>query len=142
MSALHRFAFGALVVALTAGCGPSTRLVTVKNGGPGEIDFQVKNLTDVSINYFYLAPTERIDAAGGPKLDHESPAGAEAWGADLTGHGIGVGKTERIPVPSGGSWDARAVDRDGRFQFITGLKLKAGGKYILELYEGGWRAPQ
>jgi hypothetical protein len=140
MSALHPFAFGALLAFVTA-CGPSTRLVTVKSGGPGEIDFQVKNLTDVPINSFYLATTERIDAAGGPKLDHESPAGADAWGPDLTGHGIGVGKSERIPVPSAGKWDARALDRDGRFQFITALNLKPGGKYILELYESGWRAP-
>ena len=140
MSALTRLAFGALF-AVTAACGPSTRLVTVKGGGPGEIDLQVKNLTDVPINSFYLASTERIDAAGGPKLDHDSPQGADAWGPDLTGHGIGVGKAERIPVPGPGRWDARAVDRDGRFQFITALKLKPGGKYVLELYESGWRAP-
>src|SRR5687768_5778787 len=140
MSALHPFAFGVLLALATA-CGPSTRLVTVKSGGPGEIDFQVKNLTDVPIDYFYLATTERIDAAGGPKLDHESPEGAEAWGPDLTGNGIGVGKIERIPVPSPGRWDARAVDGNGRHQFITALNLKAGGKYILELYESGWRGP-
>jgi hypothetical protein len=138
MSALTRLAFGALF-ALSAACGPSTRLVTVKSGGPGEIDFSVKNLTDVPVDYFYLATTDRINAAGGPKLDHNGPDGFEAWGPDLTDNGIGVGKTESIAVPKPGSWDARAVDGNGRDQFITGLKLKAGGKYVLELYESGWR---
>jgi hypothetical protein len=123
-----------------SGCGPNTRLVTVRTGGgSGPIQFEVKNLTDVPIDYFYLAKTERVNAAGGPKLDPNSPEGAEVWGPDLTGNGIGVGKRDAIPVSEPGRWDARAVDGDRREQLITGLKLDAGGRYILELYENGWR---
>jgi hypothetical protein len=33
----------------------------------------------------------------------------------------------------------RAVDRNRRYQHITGLRLGAGGRYILELNDGGWR---
>lgn len=130
----------ALAASLAACGGPSTRLVTVKApSGSGHIDFSVKNLTDVPINTFYLAKTERIDAAGPNGVDPTSPEGQAIWGADLSGNAIGVGQTQAIGVPAPGNWDARAVDRDGREQLITHLHLGAGGKYILELYESGWR---
>jgi hypothetical protein len=122
--------------------GPGTRLVTVKTGmgdGAHKVVFSVKNLSDVPINTFYLAKTEAVDEAGGPKLDPNSPEGADVWGPDLSGGALQVGKTEAIEVPGPGRLDARAVDRDGREQIITGLKLAAGGVYVLELYESGWR---
>jgi hypothetical protein len=120
--------------------GPATRLVTVKTGtGQGAIDFSVKNLTDVAINDFYLAKTERVEATGKNRVEPNSPEGEALWGPDLSGQAIGIGKSQPISVPSPGRWDARAVDRDGREQLITGLHLAAGGKYILELYEGNWR---
>lgn len=107
--------------------------------GQGKVEFSVKNLTDVPLNTLFMAKTERIDAAGGNALDPESPEGSEAWGPDLLGQAVPVGKSERIPVPEGGLWEARAVDRDGREQRVTRLKLQAGGTYVLELYESGWR---
>jgi hypothetical protein len=125
---------------LVACGGPSTRLVTVQAGkGQGKVEFSVKNLTDVPLNTFFMAKTERIDAAGGNALDPESPEGSDAWGPDLLGRAVPIGTSERIPVPEGGLWEARAVDRDGREQRITRLKLDAGGSYVLELYESGWR---
>jgi hypothetical protein len=99
----------------------------------------VKNLTDVPINTFYLAKTERVEANGKHQVESNTPESEALWGPDLTGGAIPVGKSEPITVPSPGRWDARAVDRDGREQLITGLHLDAGGKYILELYEGNWR---
>ena len=130
-----------LVGLLAAACGgPATRLVTVRFAtGQGNVDFSVKNLTDVPINTFYLAKTERVEANGKHQVDANTPEGEALWGPDLTGGAIAVGKTEPITVASPGRWDARAVDRDGREQLITGLHLDAGGKYILELYEGNWR---
>jgi hypothetical protein len=128
--------------ALTLGAcgGPTTRLVTVQSGkGAGKIEFSVKNLSDSPINTFFMAKTERIDAAGGNALDPDSPDGDAAWGPDLLGRAIPTGKSERIPVAEPGLWEARAVDRDGREQRITRLKLQAGGSYVLELYESGWR---
>jgi hypothetical protein len=127
-------------ISLGACGGPSTRLVTVQAGkGSGKIEFSVKNLSDTPLNTFFMAKTERIDAAGGNTLDPDSPEGDTAWGPDLLGRGVPTGASERIPVPEPGLWEARAVDRDGREQRITRLKLQAGGTYILELYEGGWR---
>src|SRR5688572_23389470 len=75
----------ALVVGLIACGGPSTRLVTVRSGtGSGGVDFQVKNLTDVGINTFHLAKTERVTAAGG-RVDPNTPEGDALWGPDLLG---------------------------------------------------------
>ncbi|HEX6765903.1 MAG TPA: hypothetical protein VF103_10510 [Polyangiaceae bacterium] len=129
-----------LVLPLIACGGPNTRLVTVVPGkGAGKVEFSVKNLTDVPINTFFMAKTERIDAAGGNALDPKSPEGDAAWGPDLLGRAVVMGKSERIPVPEAGLWEALAVDRDNREQRITHLKLQAGGTYILELYENGWR---
>jgi hypothetical protein len=131
----------ALLFLVFVACGgPGTRLVTVQAGkGQGKVEFSVKNLTDVPLNTLFMAKTERIDAAGGNALDPDSPEGSQAWGPDLLGQAVPVGKSERIPVPEGGLWEARAVDLDGREQRITRLKLQGGGTYVLELYESGWR---
>jgi len=131
--------FGIALVALSGGvaCGGSgTRLVTVKSGtGEGAIELEVQNLTDVPINNFFLAKSERVS----PQLDADSPEGQQVWGGDLTSAGIATGTRTRVPVSGPGRWDARALDRDGRYQHVAGLKLDAGGRYILELQESGWR---
>lgn len=120
--------------------GVPTRLVTVRSPtGSGSVDFAVKNLSDVPINTFYLAKTERVEAAGQHRVDLNASEDEALWGPDLTGHAVRVGQTQAIPVPSPGNWDARALDRDGREQRITRLHLLAGGRYILELHEGNWR---
>jgi hypothetical protein len=138
--ATRRGALLFLALALTACGGPTTRLVTVKTGeGSGKIEFSVKNLSDAPLNTFFMATTDRIEAAGGNILDPDSPEGSAAWGPDLLGRAVPTGSSERVPVPAPGLWEARAVDRDGREQRITRLKLRAGGTYILELYESGWR---
>jgi hypothetical protein len=139
---LRRSVLFGLALGFFACGGPSTRLVTVRTGtGAGAVDFQVKNLTDVGINTFHLALTERVTAAGG-RVDPNTPDGDLLWGPDLLGAAIPVGKAQPVNVPKPGRWDARAVDRDGREQLVTGLNLAAGGKYILELYDGGWRVYQ
>jgi hypothetical protein len=108
--------------------------------GSGAIDFSVKNATDAPINSLYLAKTERVNAAG-QDLDSDSPRGQDLWGADLLSRAaIGAGQRLKIDVPEPGLWDVRAVDRDGRYQHIAGLHLGAGGRYVLELNDGGWRA--
>lgn len=131
-SALFSLALGA-----TAGCGAApTRLVTVKVGsGEGAVQLEVKNLTDAPINNLYLAKSEQV----GPQLDPDSPQGQATWGADLLTGAIATGTRVPVNVAGPGRWDARALDRDGRYQHVAGLKLEAGGRYILELNEGGWR---
>jgi len=136
----RRCALLSLLLALLPACaGPNSRLVTVRAGdGSGAVDFAVKNATDVPINSLYIAKTERVDAAG-QNLDDDSPQGAELWGSDLLTHSaIGVGRRVQVDVPPG-TWDVRALDRGRRYQHITGLRIAAGGRYILELNDGGWR---
>lgn len=125
-------AFGSL-----AGCGGApTRLVTVQAGkGEGAIDLEVKNLTDVPINNFYLAKSDQVSTG----LDADSPQGQAVWGPDLLSGAIAMGSRVPVPVAGPGRWDARVLDRDGRYQHVAALKLEAGGRYILELNEGGWR---
>jgi hypothetical protein len=122
---------------MATGCGGApTRLVTVKSGtGAGPIQLEVKNLTDAGINNFYLAKTDQVT----DQLDPDSPEGQNIWGADLLPAAIAKGDRVAVPVPGPGRWDARALDRDRRYQHVAGLKLEAGGRYILELNEGGWR---
>ena len=85
-----------------------------------------------------MAKTEAVQGAGA-KLDPTSPQGQEVWGGDLLSAAIPVGERVPVPVREPGRWDLRATDRDGREQHIEGLKLEAGGRYILELYESSWR---
>jgi hypothetical protein len=127
-------------LALGACGGPNSRLLTVRSpAGSGAIDFAVKNATDVPINALYMAKTERVNAAG-QNLDFDSPQGQDLWGPDLLSHAaLGTGQKLKLEVSEPGLWDARALDRDGRYQHIAGLHLGAGGRYILELNDGGWR---
>ena len=126
----------AAVLGAAACGGAPTRLVTVKTGtGDGPILLEVKNLTDVPINNLYLAKSDSVPQ----QLDDDSPEGQNIWGADLLTGAISKGTRVPVPVPGPGRWDARVLDRDGRYQHVAALKLEAGGRYILELNEGGWR---
>ncbi|HEY0464184.1 MAG TPA: hypothetical protein VGC79_08250 [Polyangiaceae bacterium] len=136
----RRCALFSLLFALLPACGgANSRLVTVRSSsGSGAVDFTVKNESDAPINSLYIAKTEQVDAAG-QNLDDNSPQGVALWGADLLTHsGIGPGHSIQLDVPAG-TWDIRALDRHSRYQHITGLRLGAGGRYILELNDGGWR---
>lgn len=137
--ALVSLLFTPLFALVTACGGPNSRLVTVRTAsGSGAVDFSVKNTSDAPINALYVAKSERVTAAG-QNLDDDSPEGVALWGADLLTHsGIGPGHSVQLDVPPG-TWDIRALDRSRRYQHITGLHLGAGGRYILELNDGGWR---
>lgn len=127
----------AALLGTSTGCGGApTRLVTVKTGtGDGPVQLEVKNLTDVPINNLYLAKTDQVPE----QLDNSSPESEKVWGVDLLSGAISTGTRVPVAVVGPGRWDARAVDRDGRYQHVAGLKLEAGGRYILELNESGWR---
>jgi hypothetical protein len=131
---------------LACSSGLSSTLVTVRPasassdaGKANTVDFSVENQTDVPINTVYLAESERVEKAGYDSDEPGSTAEGELWGADLLGSALPVGKRTPISVPHPGVWDARAVDRDGRYQHIARLKLGAGGRYILRLGESNWR---
>ena len=144
MSPVRRWLLGVLVpvgllaaTGVLSGCGGApTRLVTVKAGaGEGPIELEVKNLTDTAINNFYLVPSDRIPE----QLDNQAPDSLSIWGPDLLSGAIAQGSRVPVSVAGPGRWDAKATDRDGRYQHVSGLKFAAGGRYILELNEGGWR---
>jgi hypothetical protein len=110
--------------------------VTVKSGtGEGAIQLEVKNLSDAPINNLYLAKSAQVST----DLDWDSPHGEKVWGPDLLAGAIAQGTRVPVAVPGPGRWDCRVQDRDGRYQHVAALKLEAGGRYILELNEGGWR---
>jgi hypothetical protein len=80
--------------------------------------------------------------AAGRRLEPGSPEETALWADDLLGDSLLVGERIVVKVPAPGQWDARAVDKDGRTQHVSSLKLLPGGKYILELNDGGWRLPR
>jgi hypothetical protein len=123
------------------GCAePSSRLKTVRSPtGSGGVDLEVFNGTDVAINNLYLAKTETVNAAGPSHIEPGSQEEIKVWGGDYLEDALQPGGKIRIPVKEPGRWDMRVLDRDGRHQHIAGLKLGPGGKYVLELGDGGWR---
>lgn len=121
-------------------CGTSSRLVTVRPAtGDGPLEFEVRNRCDVAINNLYMALSSRLESAPPEASEPNTPAWADLWGQDLLHAALVPGGRIGLAVPQAGSWELRAVDADGRYQHITGLKLGAGGRYILELYDGSWR---
>lgn len=107
------------------------------------MSFEVQNATETIINNIYLAPTERVTAAGRGAFHAGSPEQVALWGDDRLKSGLEIGGKVPVPVASPGKYDVRVVARDGeREQRVTGLRLEAGGRYVLELHEGGWRPIQ
>ncbi len=135
------FALGLL--ALGCGGGAPTRLHTLgKPKGSGEVDFQVENRTSAVVNNLYLVESEKVRLASREALQSGTPEQVALWGEDRLKSGLESRGKVRVAIPSPGRYDVRAVDRDGREQHVANLKLAAGGRYVLELEEGGWRAPR
>lgn len=141
---LRRALIGAVLLGgllAVVGCGGATsRLVTVRPAGTQKsLSFEVKNKSSTTVNSFYLAPTADIEKAPRGHAEPGSAAEAETWGPDLLDDALPEGKSIQLDVPQPGRWDARATDRYGGYQHVSGLRLEAGGSYILELNDGGWR---
>ncbi len=132
-----------LLVGACAG-GPTSRLKTLGTpSGDGPIQFEVKNGSETIVNNLFLAKSAAVERAGRKAFENESPEQAVLWGKDqLVKSALEVGGSVRVAIPEPGSWDVRAVARDGREQHIGGLGLRAGGRYVLELGEGGWHPAQ
>lgn len=131
---------GPWVAGLTSACGgPEATLITVRSPGSlGELTLIVRNRSDSVIDGFYLAETEKVRAAVG-HTELGSVVEAETWGNDLLRTSIQTNEEQQVRVRAGGTWDARPVDEEGRFQHIAGLRLKPGARYVLELHDGHWR---
>ncbi|MCC6901597.1 MAG: hypothetical protein IT377_21680 [Polyangiaceae bacterium] len=135
--------FALLMLALGCGGGAPTRLHTLgKPSGKGEIELQVKNRSSAVVNALFLAESAKVASAPREALTPGTPEQAALWGQDLLKSGLETGGKLRVAVSGPGRWDVRAVDREGREQHVAGLRLTAGGRYVLELEDGGWRAPR
>lgn len=143
---MQRALASAVVLGLALGCasGPSSRLHTLgKPTGSGAIDFAVENRSEAAVNNLYMAPSAKVRAAGEAAFSEGTPEQAALWGEDLlVGSGLEAGGKLKLAVPGPGQYDVRAVDRDGRWQHVAGLRLQAGGRYVLEIEDAGWRSPK
>ena len=142
---MHRRSCILVLTWLVAACGGGapSRLHTLGTpSGKGEVELQVENRTSAIVNNLYLSESAKVRGAGREALHSGSAEQAALWGQDLLKSGLEVGGKVRVPVPGPGRYDVRAVDREGREQHVAGLKLAAGGRYVLEFEEGGWRAPR
>ena len=124
--------------------GPPSRLHTLgKPSGDGAIRFAVENRTSAIVNNLYVAPSQKVQSAGEAAFQGDAAAQAALWGDDrLPGSGLEPKGKVEIAIPAPGTYDVRARDRDGREQHVAGMRLQAGGRYVLELEEGGWRMPR
>lgn len=131
-------------LALGCAAGVPSRLHTFgKASGHGEIRFEVENRTDAIVNNLYVAPSKKVNEAGEAAFRTSAPEQSALWGNDLLpGSGLEPRGKVNVAIESPGPYDVRARDRDGREQHISGLRLEAGGRYVLELGEGSWRTPK
>jgi hypothetical protein len=140
MSCRRNYLMLSFFLASLAGCGgPDTKLIALSApiNGP-RLSLVVRNRSDTVIDGFYLARTEVVQRAHG-HAELGSTSEAVTWGDDLLKSALAVGDEQQVVVPIPGSWDARPVDEEGRYQHIAGLRLKPGARYVLELHDGGWR---
>jgi hypothetical protein len=134
------FAASFTILSLACGGRASTLRQLGEPQGTG-IDFQLENRTDAVINSLYLAPTARVRTAPRQAFDPGTAEQQTLWGQDLlVGSGLEPGGRIPVRIDEAGRYDVRAVDRDGREQHVAGLQIRTGGRYVLELNEGGWRA--
>ncbi|HMR74616.1 MAG TPA: hypothetical protein PKD61_05880 [Polyangiaceae bacterium] len=133
-----------VLVALGCASGPSSKLRSLgAPSGSGPVSFEVDNRTQTIVNNLYLAESARVKAAGRKAFEAGSPEQVELWGNDLLRSGLEIRGKVPVPISAPGRYDVRVVARDGeREQRVTGLRLEAGGRYVLELHEGGWRPIQ
>lgn len=127
-----------------AGCagGQSTLHTLGTPKGKGPIAFEVENRTDSAVNNLYVAETAKVKAARRKALESGTAEQAALWGQDqLTQSALEPNGKMAIPISLPGRYDVRAVAKNGEEQHIAGLKLAAGGRYVLELHDGGWRPP-
>src|SRR5690606_11722788 len=124
--------FAWLLIVLGACAGPDTKLIKLRPvGHEARLSLTIRNLSNATIDGFYLAPSARVKLARGHS-ELGSAAEAETWGNDRLPSALGVGEEQSIPGVEAGLWDARPIDEDGRYQHIAGLRFEPGARYVLE----------
>lgn len=119
--------------------GTQTRLKTVSTGKGDSVELSIFNASGTSINNLYVTESAKVSEAKGRKLAPGSPAEMALWGEDILRAAIQEGEEFEVPQMSAGRYDVLVVDKNGREQHVTGVKLKGGGTYRLELGTSGWQ---
>lgn len=129
----------ALVAAalLALACGGATLSVLHAKGRPkgdGAAHLDVKNSSGVSIQQLYIAKTEDVARAKAAGVSPGSAEDVALWGADHLGNGaISAGATLPGLELDEGRYDFLAVDPDKREELVKGIRVHAGGRYVLEI---------
>jgi hypothetical protein len=130
------FAVLALAVSLLAGCGATMSVLHAKGKptGSGPALVTVLNSSGTTIDKLFIAKTADIDKAKAAHVDTGSADDLALWGEDeLDKSGIEEGKAYNYVKLGEGRYDILVVDKGGREQLIKGLKMKPGGRYVLEI---------
>jgi hypothetical protein len=138
MRPLHRLVaiLLALVISCLAGCGASMSVLHAKGKptGSGPALVTVLNSSGTTIDKLFVAKTEDVDKAKTAHVDTGSADDLAMWGEDeLDKSGIEEGKAYNYVKLGEGRYDVLVVDKGGREQLIKGLKMKPGGRYVLEI---------
>ena len=138
MRPLHRLfaALLTLVVSLIAGCGATMSVLHAKGKptGSGPALVTVLNSSGKTIDKLFVAKTEDIDKAKAAHVDTGSADDLALWGEDeLDKSGIEEGKAYNYVKLAEGRYDVLVIDKGGREQLIKGLRMKPGGRYVLEI---------
>jgi hypothetical protein len=100
--------------------------------GPARVD--VLNSSGTGIHRLYVAKTETVNKARAAGIQPGSAEDSALWGDDQLGNqGLVEKHTLTITLPEGERYDVLVTDKDNREQLVKGLRVKAGGKYVLEI---------
>jgi hypothetical protein len=126
----------ALAPAVLGACGGSISVLHARGrpsgDGPGTVE--VKNSSGVTVQRLFIAKTEDVNRARAGGVQPDSAEDQELFGDDrLDNAGLIDGHSfPGVTLPAG-RYDFLVVDPDQREQLIKGLKISAGGKYVLEV---------
>jgi hypothetical protein len=129
-------ALATTAVLWTSGCGGATSTLRAQGPatGSGPAHLVLRNGADVALFELHVAKTQAVSTATAAGAAPGSEADIDLWGEDYLGRSrVQPGASFTIGDLPADRYDVLAVDPDGREQLVKGLKLKAGGKYVLEL---------
>jgi hypothetical protein len=139
MRPIHRIVLALASIAMVlAACGGSVSVLHAKGKptGSGLAFVTVLNSSGTTIDKLFVAKTEVVDKAKAARVDPGSADDLALWGEDeLDKYGLDEGKAYDLKFAEG-RYDVLVFDKGGREQLVKGLKLKAGGRYVLEIGSG------
>lgn len=138
MPPIHRLVavLVALAIPFLTACGATMSVLHAKGKptGSGPALVTVLNSSGTMIDKLFVAKTEDVDKAKAAHVDSGSADDLAMWGEDeLDKYGLEDGKAYNHLKLAEGRYDVLVVDKGGREQLIKGLRMKPGGRYVLEI---------